>query len=275
MEKNRTENVYSAIPLNDDVKGTTNTATRSGSIRVQVEAPAALAEGYKFLATYRGRLFSITVPPGGVQQGQKIEFLAPVEERADESTTSTFIAAATGRWKDGLFGCFNNGICSAHLWCALCCRACALGQIMQRLGLSCMANPVPEEKAKRTFITVFFIFLSQNLFSFYPVGAPPIVDEEGNFQMITIFLATLQPFISILLLIWCILALTKTRAHVRANDNIPEEQCHGCEDLCCALFCSCCTVAQLDRHTEEMDPDHRPVMPPSNTSVVIEAVGIV
>jgi hypothetical protein len=61
MEKNRTENVYSAIPLNDDVKGTTNTATRSGSIRVQVEAPAALAEGYKFLATYRGRLFSITV----------------------------------------------------------------------------------------------------------------------------------------------------------------------------------------------------------------------
>jgi hypothetical protein len=61
MEKNFSDNVYSAIPVNDDVESTTNSATRSDSIRVQVEAPAALAEGFKFLATYRGRFFSITV----------------------------------------------------------------------------------------------------------------------------------------------------------------------------------------------------------------------
>ena len=54
----------------------------------------------------------------------------------------------------------------------------ALGKIMQRVGLSCMANPVPEEQAKRTFHTVFFVYLFVNMLT---SGLPvPTVDSEGT-----------------------------------------------------------------------------------------------
>jgi hypothetical protein len=137
-----------------------------------------------------------------------------------------------------------------------------------------MANPVPEEQAKRTFHTVFLFVVSCNLLMSYFWGTATF-DKEGNFQNSSNFWTLLNQVASLVLTVWNIWALTKTRAHVRAKDQIPEEQCYGCEDLCCALFCSCCTVAQLYRHTEKKENDHRPVMPPSNTAVVIEAVGIV
>jgi Cys-rich protein (TIGR01571 family) len=134
-----------------------------------------------------------------------------------------------------------------------------------------MANPVPEEQAKKTFHTVFFVYVFVNMLtSVLPV---PTVDSEGTAYYS--FWEVFNLVISLLLLIWNIWALTKTRAHVRSKEQIPEEQCHGCEDLCCALFCSCCAVAQLYRHTEDMDSHCHPLLPPSNTPVVIEAVGIV
>lgn len=53
--------------------------------------------------------------------------------------------------------------------------------------------------------------------------------------------------------IWSIYALMKTRENVRAKYSIPEEKCQGCEDLCCSVFCSCCVVAQLARHTGDYE----------------------
>ena len=44
---------------------------------------------------------------------------------------------------------------------------------------------------------------------------------------------------------------TKTRRHVRAKYAIPEQRCAGCEDFCCSLWCNCCVVAQLARHTAD------------------------
>ena len=46
-----------------------------------------------------------------------------------------------------------------------------------------------------------------------------------------------------------VILICKTRQHIRSKYNIPEQQCHGCEDCCCAHWCSCCTVAQMARHT--------------------------
>ena len=43
--------------------------------------------------------------------------------------------------------------------------------------------------------------------------------------------------------------ICKTRKHIREKYNIPEQQCNGCEDCCCSWWCSCCTVAQMARHT--------------------------
>ena len=51
---------------------------------------------------------------------------------------------------------------------------------------------------------------------------------------------------------YMIAAVWHTRAVVRAHYSIPERQaCRGCEDICCAVFCSCCTISQMMRHTAD------------------------
>jgi hypothetical protein len=50
--------VYSGVPLDDEL---VNNSTNNSSVRVQVAAPATLAEGFNFLASYNGRCFSVTV----------------------------------------------------------------------------------------------------------------------------------------------------------------------------------------------------------------------
>jgi len=47
--------------------------------------------------------------------------------------------------------------------------------------------------------------------------------------------------------------VTKVRGIVRAQNNIPETRCIGCEDFCCSFWCSCCTVSQLARQTADYD----------------------
>ena len=45
----------------------------------------------------------------------------------------------------------------------------------------------------------------------------------------------------------CVIA--KTRQLVRARYHIPEKDCAGCEDCCCASFCTCCTLLQMEQQT--------------------------
>jgi Cys-rich protein (TIGR01571 family) len=45
----------------------------------------------------------------------------------------------------------------------------------------------------------------------------------------------------------------RTRSLVREKYSIPEEYCNGCEDCCCGVFCNCCVVAQMARHTADYD----------------------
>eukprot|EP00804_Cyclotella_cryptica_P003079 CCRYP_006066-RA/>CCRYP_006066-RA protein AED:0.38 eAED:0.37 QI:0/0/0/1/0.33/0.25/4/0/192 len=50
------------------------------------------------------------------------------------------------------------------------------------------------------------------------------------------------------LLIWL---LCKTHGHIRNKYKIPSA--HGCEDCCCAFWCTCCTVAQMAWHTGDYE----------------------
>merc|ERR1711957_964781 len=51
--------------------------------------------------------------------------------------------------------------------------------------------------------------------------------------------------------VFSIILVTKVRKHLRNKYGIPETRCAGCEDFCCSLWCNCCTVAQLARHTAD------------------------
>jgi len=55
-------------------------------------------------------------------------------------------------------------------------------------------------------------------------------------------------FLSICISVLALILLTKLRSHIRQRDRIAETQCNGCEDFCCALWCSSCLTCQLLRH---------------------------
>ena len=59
---------------------------------------------------------STTQPPGGVVDGQI--FLSPLPAGLGDGEPQVNIP--TGRWKDGLFDCFNAGVFHPSLWCAFC-----------------------------------------------------------------------------------------------------------------------------------------------------------
>jgi hypothetical protein len=67
------------------------------------------------------------------------------------------------------------------------------------------------------------------------------------------FVRIIQDVVGLFFFVYFVRALTKARRNVRNQFSIPEEQCHGCEDLCCSLFCACCTVSQIARHTNDYD----------------------
>jgi hypothetical protein len=67
------------------------------------------------------------------------------------------------------------------------------------------------------------------------------------------FIPILKFFGQFLFIGWSLYSLCRTRENVRVRYQIPEERCHGCEDICCSLWCSPCVAAQLMRHTGEYE----------------------
>mmetsp|Transcript_68415 Transcript_68415/g.95111 ORF Transcript_68415/g.95111 Transcript_68415/m.95111 type:complete len:81 (+) Transcript_68415:1-243(+) len=48
-----------------------------------------------------------------------------------------------------------------------------------------------------------------------------------------------------------LIAVCRTRAHMRRQYQIRPGCCGGCEDCCCVFWCGCCTVQQMARHTHD------------------------
>lgn len=211
--------------------------------KVHVMAPATLPESYTFEATiieYPKLSFPVTVPPGGIQEGEI--FLVPIPTDLDEPQ----IIVETGRWKDPLFACFKHGICHPSIWCALCCTQLAAAQVMARLRFTWLGSPGPEVSTKLTLrivITLVFCYMVYTVSLDYA----SVYIVEGTVISFLKVLGTLS------FTTYSIYALMKLRENIRAKYSIPERVCYGCEDLICAAFCSCCTVAQLSRHTGEFE----------------------
>ena len=122
---------------------------------------------------------------------------------------------------------------------------------MHRLKLTWTANEGGSiTKTSSTFRILFWMGIVwlgvRVLLNFLPVM---LVDEQGELDdtagAIIFMMNLLVGGVFILFLV----LLCKTRRHIREKYQIPEQQCHGCEDCCCTYWCSCCTVAQMARHT--------------------------
>ena len=87
---------------------------------MQVTAPATLPEGYVFETSLGDRLVRVTVPTGGVEQGQVFTVPLPTDV---ESAVHQTIQVPVGHFRDGLFcgNLCNYGVCHPHCWTACCC----------------------------------------------------------------------------------------------------------------------------------------------------------
>lgn len=89
----------------------------------------------------------MTVPEGGVKQGQMIEVPYPEGSMSSVEISSgkATDAAPTGRWRNGLCDCFET-IGSGVFWMGLCCNCFLQGQIMERFRLNLLGMPGAGQK---------------------------------------------------------------------------------------------------------------------------------
>lgn len=178
-------------------------------------------------------------PEGGSVQGQK--FAVPYKPGVVHATSVQ--ANITGAWKDDIFDCSTFGVCHPSLVNACCCPLILLGQVMTRLKLDWLAKPASDADFKQTFSTMACIFAVYAVVSL--LFSPVDPDEPSPIYNLVNFIYG----------VFLLVIMTQVRKIVRAKYEIPEERCIGCEDLCCAFWCSCCTVAQLARQTADYDSE--------------------
>lgn len=157
------------------------------------------------------------------------------------------LGAPFGRWKDGICGCFSLGLFHPHLWCSLMCPQLQMAQVMTRMHLTCFGEPASPQKTKNSFYIVMYLVLVYVVFS-SAVSLAEIPYALGG--KVPLMITGTKTVGSVVFTLWFVYALCKTRQSVRTIYGIPGG---NCEDFCCSLMCTCCTVAQLSRHMGDYD----------------------
>jgi len=235
---------------------------------ISVVAPMDLLAGVIFDVKVDGKKISVLVPEGGVQEGQVFN--------AGVVSAYTGISSNIPReeWRDGLCGCLK--FCCAPICCMnWFCPSALLGQVLGRLQLNCAATATPVNTAKYTAITVFTFFFicnivellygvfgteynSQHLIEYLYYTWDNIINgvydwtfKETNTAPKEVQYAV--EFVSIMAASYSVGLIYKTRMAMRKQYDIPEKNCQGCEDCCCALWCGCCTIGQMARHSADYE----------------------
>ena len=156
------------------------------------------------------------------------------------------LQAPFGRWKDGVFDCFALGCCHPHLWCSLLCSQLQMAQVMTRMHLSCFGRPGSPQSTKNTF------YIALGVVAVYVVLSTAFSAVEMSYMetKAPLQVTGTKTAIYVVFTLWSVYALSVTRRSVRTQYGIPARK--G-EDLCCSLMCTCCTVAQLARHTGDYE----------------------
>eukprot|EP00549_Striatella_unipunctata_P001965 CAMPEP_0118696612 /NCGR_PEP_ID=MMETSP0800-20121206/13956_1 /TAXON_ID=210618 ORGANISM="Striatella unipunctata, Strain CCMP2910" /NCGR_SAMPLE_ID=MMETSP0800 /ASSEMBLY_ACC=CAM_ASM_000638 /LENGTH=292 /DNA_ID=CAMNT_0006595769 /DNA_START=161 /DNA_END=1039 /DNA_ORIENTATION=+ len=237
---------------------------------VEIEAPASLPEGYTFDAEANGRPFTVTVPPGGVEKGQK--FRVPLPSVSMDSLNINAPERSNipvGHWRDDLCDCFRFGALHPVCWMAYCFPTILASQVMTRMSLNWLGGPVSAAEAASTFkklLILFFIYwiigstLSAALIT--SKGDPHEHDNDFDWDgdenqpvqsKTTIGLTEYHNLWHFVFVLFGVFIATRTRYNIRERYAIPEQNCRGCEDVCCSCFCHCCVLAQMARHTGDYE----------------------
>eukprot|EP00956_Cyclotella_meneghiniana_P002035 scaffold2256_cov73-Cyclotella_meneghiniana.AAC.4 len=107
---------------------------------VQVIAPATLPAGYTFDANYDGVTFTVTVPEGGVTEGQRfiVPFTIPIAKAVPAAGPASRLSEdiPIGVWRDDLCNCCAHGPCHPAFLNGWFCRSILIGQLLTRMKMT-------------------------------------------------------------------------------------------------------------------------------------------
>jgi Cys-rich protein (TIGR01571 family) len=234
--------------VGDGIVESANNGLSPNPTMCRVVAPATLAGGFSFEATVDGIDFMVVVPEGGVIQGQAFQVPYPVPAVPPMAVALTPLEiwtptsnVPTGRWRNSLWSCCQV-VRTGMFWQGFFCPLLLLGQVLTRNKLNVFG--MPSAAYRVTFERIVMIGVGYCLGSialaafvtiFPPVSAPETSLVAFGFLVIVSAIAA------------------NTRIEMRRRYQIPVECCHGCngrcDDLCCGIWCSCCIIIQMARHT--------------------------
>lgn len=207
---------------------------------VDVVAPADLPGHYRFEAEIEGVRFIATVPPQGVLLGET--FTCAMKE-----LDSVAIDIPVGAWKDGIGGICSLGCCHPTAWHAVFCPLLLLSQVQTRLELDFLGRPrfgnaSMSNRLLMWTVVCFWITVDAVLFTACNIkwsqGLELTWADWCAVGMVNLFMVGFVIFVT-----------QSTRSFLREKYMIREERCLDLEDLCCAVTCLPCAVAQMARHT--------------------------
>lgn len=124
-----------------------------------------------------------------------------------------------------------------------------MAQVLQRLRFNWLGGPAPESATKHTFKVVLALILCYTVFTV----ALEMAEYSFNYDSVPTWIVATRFAGGMAFTIYSIYSLMKLRENVRAKYSIPTERCGGMEDMCCSMWCSCCVVSQIARHTGEYE----------------------
>ena len=153
----------------------------------------------------------------------------------------------------------------------------ALGQVLTRMKLDWSATPdvdTPAESltgkkaawsAFKIMLVIFVIYQVFDHFIYFltqPYLSGHIDSETGVYYppqhvpLWAVVFDAIRTSISLAYALFILIIVARTRAYIRNMYSIPEKHCSskyctGCEDFCCAFWCSPCNVCQMARHTAD------------------------
>lgn len=179
------------------------------------------------------------------------------------------------QWKDGLFDCLSSGALHPSLWTAMCFPQALEMTLLSRMRMTWLAKAEPKEKRnsnKYKRMVVFFAII----IIFEAFVAPPIIQVQANGQGVPTISAgsilwreVVYSCLSIPMTIYSLLIIIRLRKAVREKYGIATGWLGDrFEDCCCAFWCHCCTIAQIERQTSDADADEEELVASCNIKML-------
>lgn len=121
---------------------------------------------------------------------------------------------------------------------------------MSRVQLSCTGDKVNKlrsrSRARNLVLFTVLVITVHVAYFIYPAYVAVPLDR---------FLIATMPLLGmdVVLLFYFVYMVALTRETIRREFGIGENRCRDCEDACLAVFCTCCTIGQMGRHTADYE----------------------